>query len=342
MSSTPTVDQKTVGDAAETARTSKDIIMPVAEMAALQLNEDTAKYECCICGDDILLSKGVVTCAEHVMCNECIVDAHAIALKDNSAFPTKCCAPIPFEQVEHLLSPEMREAYSMKIKEHNTPIHSRIYCSKEACSSFIPPTQFDSTSFIQTVAPCTCGCVTCTECSKEWDSEGHKCHECVVESDNTLRPKWLPEYSPTCRIKQCPDCTAWIELEESCNHMYCCHCRTQFCFICMMLWDGFHEEVGCPAYGDPPAGYDEEGFELSWRGLHFETGLDRNGHNLYDITYSDDKPIHAHEPTHIYEPLRFHVLDNDLGVEHIENAEADNYDEFWANAEGLQGFFGED
>ncbi|CAA9963674.1 ibr domain-containing protein [Pyrenophora teres f. maculata] len=342
MSSTPTVGQKTMG-ASKTARAWEDNAMLVADMESLQLNEDATEYECCICGDDLPLSKGIATCAEHVMCHQCVVDAHDIALKDNEAFPVECCAPIPFELVQHLLSPEKREAYSKKLQEHNTPIHSRVYCSQGLCSSFIPRTQFDSTSFTQTVARCPCGCVTCTECRKEWNGEGHKC---LKEYDNALRPKWLPEYSATCRIKRCLYCPAWIELKEACNHMRCNYCRSDFCFICMNPWTGFHVQIGCPVYGDPPVGYDEEGFELSWRGLHFETGLDRNGYDLFDLTVFDGgdehglsierNPIVAEHD----DPFRVLELDDDLGVEHIEQVDDQDSQEFWANVEGLVLFFG--
>jgi hypothetical protein len=70
----------------------------------------------------------------------------------------------------------------------------------------------------------------------------------------------------------------WIEHQEACNHMTCCYCRHEFCFVCLLPWDGnFHDSDGCPSYKDPPAGYDEDGFERSARGLHRDTGFDRNG-----------------------------------------------------------------
>lgn len=47
----------------------------------------------------------------------------------------------------------------------------------------------------------------------------------------------------------------------------------------MQPWDesGFHEENGCPSYGDPRQGYDREGYEKSKRGLHRDTGYNRVG-----------------------------------------------------------------
>jgi hypothetical protein len=73
----------------------------------------------------------------------------------------------------------------------------------------------------------------------------------------------------------------WVEYKEACNHMTCCYCRYQFCFVCLKSWGGeglgFHEGAGCPAYGDPPSGYDNEGFEINDRGLHRDTGYNRAG-----------------------------------------------------------------
>lgn len=99
-------------------------------------------------------------------------------------------------------------------------------------------------------------------------------HHCG--QDDTGRADWLPEYTPTCRIKKCPGCKAYIELREACNHMTCNYCTHEFCWVCLLPWNGFHDRVrGCPSYGDPE--YDEDLYEANTRGLHRETGLNRGG-----------------------------------------------------------------
>lgn len=83
----------------------------------------------------------------------------------------------------------------------------------------------------------------------------------------------LPEYTASCRTKQCPSCRFSMELKDACNHMECPSCPFEFCFVCLSEWDGPHK--GCPLYNDPDQGHDEEGFERSTRGLHVRTGINR-------------------------------------------------------------------
>ncbi|CAN9441828.1 unnamed protein product [Alternaria alternata] len=57
----------------------------------------------------------------------------------------------------------------------------------------------------------------------------------------------------------------------------------KFCFVCLQPWtsEGFHQDAGCPSYGDPEEGYDNEGYELGGRGLHRDTGYNRMGLNRF-------------------------------------------------------------
>ena len=82
--------------------------------------------------------------------------------------------------------------------------------------------------------------------------------------------------------------------------MTCCYCRHDFCFVCLMPWDGApHDGDGCPSYGDPPAGYDSEGYELTVRGLHRDTGYDRQGLNRFGrdrLDFARGRERVGHEP----------------------------------------------
>lgn len=110
-----------------------------------------------------------------------------------------------------------------------------------------------------------CGFTTCMLCRTKWKLD-HRCSSMVA-------PDWLPKYTSSCRIKQCPGCSFWIQLVDACNHMICSRCRYSFCFVCRIKRTGVHE--GCVPYGDPE--YDEEGYEVRPRGLHRYTGLNRQG-----------------------------------------------------------------
>lgn len=113
-------------------------------------------------------------------------------------------------------------------------------------------------------------------CKTSWEDDHHRCAD---SNEPGVKPDWLPVYSATCRIKQCPYCRLWIEHKEACNHMTCCYCRHEFYFVCELPWDGngFHDDESCPSYGDRVAGYDDESFEKTDRGLHRDTGYSRSG-----------------------------------------------------------------
>ena len=121
------------------------------------------------------------------------------------------------------------------------------------------------------MARCSCDTKTCFGCKDHFEDDNH---QCVRSAGITTKPAWLPEYAADGRIKPCPTCNMWIEHKEACNHMTCCYCSHQFCFVCLLPWEGdFPDLEGCPAYGDPTSSYDNEGYELA-RGIHRDSGYD--------------------------------------------------------------------
>ncbi|KAF2443669.1 hypothetical protein P171DRAFT_339768, partial [Karstenula rhodostoma CBS 690.94] len=237
---------------------------------------ELAKYECWVCLDTYALDEGVVTCGVHFLCNECAVDGFTYATEPGwDCFPVSCCEgkPIGVCLVQHLLDPEIVEKFKAKERERYVSPALLVYCN--GCRKWQPPSGFTETAYA-TYSTCSCGTTTCVGCKGKWEDQYHRC----TDVDNPReKPEWLPEYSVQCRIKQCPApaCRMWIELKEACNHMTCKYCRHEFCFVCKMDWDGNHE--GCPTYGNPDEGYDEEGYEMTAHGLHVYTGLDRQGRN---------------------------------------------------------------
>lgn len=170
------------------------------------------------------------------------------------------------------------ERYRARLEEHYIPEVVRVYCANPRCAKWHHPRTFNDSDQRWTVVACECGTTTCVGCKAEKLSQ-HVCEKV----DSSKRPEWLPEYSAECRVKQCPKCAEWIQLSEACNHMECSSCHHQFCVVCLLPWTGSHgnEDVedswGCPTYGDPACGYDDDGFEKPPRGLHFYTGRDGLG-----------------------------------------------------------------
>ncbi|PVI07768.1 hypothetical protein DM02DRAFT_511621, partial [Periconia macrospinosa] len=237
--------------------------------------EDPETYQCAACLEEVTLNDASTTCMEHVMCNDCLRLVFERSLSNMDEFPAMCCSGnnLHHKVYAHLLSPEVLEQYTLRAAQHFTPLRFRVFCSNSECSEFVSKRHFTSTQWFD-IAICTkCDTYTCVGCKLEWHDEGHRCDE---DSGNDM-PDWLPKYSQDCRIKKCPRCKIFLEHKEACNHFSCSFCEHQFCFICLLPWNGQHE--GCKLYGDPDEGYDEEGFERNDRGLHIMTGLDRNGKN---------------------------------------------------------------
>jgi hypothetical protein len=85
--------------------------------------------------------EGVAPYEEHFLCNSCVVDSFDTAIKDTEAFPAQCCRPLPRRLIEHLLSPEIIEAYKTKAKEYYTSCVLRVYCTNDDCRKFVPEDQ---------------------------------------------------------------------------------------------------------------------------------------------------------------------------------------------------------
>ncbi|KAH5036340.1 hypothetical protein HBI70_035340 [Parastagonospora nodorum] len=240
------------------------------------------KYDCDVCGSEFPDTAGVLACEEHFYCNDCAIEVFHRSMIYLNEFPASCCScsrnGLPPALFTELLGQEFMDEYLLKLSKYYTAEAIRVYCANAQCAKYHHPRVFDDSDHRHTVSPCECGTTTCVGCKAEWQPE----HTCL-QLDPTHRPAWLPEYTPECRIKQCPQCREWIQLSEACNHMTCTSCQHSFCFICLLPWVSFHLAWGCPAHGDPPEGYDDEGFERSPRGIHLLTGRNREGKNGHEM-----------------------------------------------------------
>jgi hypothetical protein len=243
------------------------------------MSSNAELYTCHICGvDDHPLEDGVATCAAHFLCNDCLAAQFEVLATQPGleSFPARCCfgeateTTLRRQLAEGLLPPEVLDAYAQKEVEFYVPQAIRLHCSD--CRKFLHPKVFYNEG-PYSIAKCDCGTITCVGCKGLWQKK-HRCGE-----GGNAKPAWMPEYSADFRIKSCPQCHLWIEHKEACNHMTCNGCRYQWCWVCRLPWDSFHvgsdDAPGCPMYGDPA--YDEEGYETNTRGLHRDTGLDRDG-----------------------------------------------------------------
>jgi hypothetical protein len=278
----------------------------------------TENFECGVCCGHNPEAEGIKTCPDHFYCNDCALEVLYRSMKNTiDEFSLSCCActqwfGIPMSVFEHLVDLEFKARYRAKLHEHITPVGKRVFCTNPACAKFLSAlvpmvvthdTQPDARSN-PALAKCdNCQTSTCLHCKHE-HQVGHVCIEDAFSPDL----KDMPVYSARSRIKPCPKCTTLLELKESCNHATCTQCKHQFCFVCLLPFNGFHDWQstpihearakpiprvggGCPIYRDPCCGYDDEGFERNERnerGLHLYTGLDRDGGDRIENQHRTD------------------------------------------------------
>ena len=75
----------------------------------------------------------------------------------------------------------------------------------------------------------------CFICLKDW--HGNK--KCDDKVDKSFE-KWRDSY----KVKRCPKCKFFIEKNEGCNHITCCNCKYQFCWLCMGEYKDEHYTLG--------------------------------------------------------------------------------------------------
>ena len=80
-----------------------------------------------------------------------------------------------------------------------------------------------------------CGIHLCTKCHDQYH-DGLTCamYQAGKHGEKEFE-EWLHE-NPRMR-KRCPKCTAPIEKIEGCNNVFCEHCRTSICWVCLKFFD---------------------------------------------------------------------------------------------------------
>lgn len=250
------------------------------------------RRECAYCRDELHETQEFPTpCQEHVFCRECLTTIFEQALESESAYPPNCCGvnhPIPIRTVAPgLFDENFIDKYVAKEEEYKTHLKVRVYCANSDCGSFLAPyLHSNGRRQVSTVTCPVCATVTCVNCKKVWIPSARG-HICAIDGTEKI------EYTKENRVKRCPACTTLIWLAEACNHITC-HCQAHFCFVCLETWEPVGESHTCPYSNDPE--YDKE--LRDWRGLHRDTGLDRDGYGRrgYNQQGGWRRPIHAELP----------------------------------------------
>ena len=219
-----------------TARISAGISRTIP-MAANSLH-DNENYCCAVCWAEP--HEPSLTSCRHVYCLGCLKDQCAL-MSDSVPFPLQCLGDqghcrhafgiaeleqaLPSTAFENLL----KSSFDSFIRKNPDKLR---FCPTADCPRIyrVSVDAADSTCSACHLSICTlCGApshegLTCLE-HKEWSAAG------ILDYQ-----KWMEDN----RFKPCPKCKIGIEKSEGCNHMTCRGCSTNFCWICLGVFDG-HE-----------------------------------------------------------------------------------------------------
>lgn len=164
--------------------------------------------ECNICGDKCDDLTFMTPC-QHEVCTECQKRAFRVAMRDEEAYPPRCCAitKFPIELAAQALDAQEFQAYRERVDEMDAT--ERLYCAVPTCSKFIPSTAVDNEH-----GTCPqCGQRTHTVCQ----NLEHPGQECLMDVgvDDVLQMADEEGWQP------CARCGNFIERTAGCNHMRC-------------------------------------------------------------------------------------------------------------------------
>ncbi|XP_049870995.1 E3 ubiquitin-protein ligase RNF19B-like [Pectinophora gossypiella] len=129
------------------------------------------------------------------------------------------------------------------------------WCPAPDCSFAVVATGCASCPKLTCLAP-GCGASFCYHCKAAW----HPTQTCDAARRSRAPPPRAPQPSHADldhgEVKPCPRCSVLIVKVEdgSCNHMVCCVCGAEFCWLCMKEVSDLHylSPSGCTFWGKKP------------------------------------------------------------------------------------------
>lgn len=170
-----------------------------------------AHRTCSLCCIDTPVNDIATLPCKHQCCRGCIDKLFAASVAYEALFPPRCCSrrSISLSLARPFLQPTTLERYEKQAPELQTSPHKRVYCSRPACSTWIPPTTFSGD-----VAACPrpdCDAETCIKCK----GEAHGETEC--REDEATRS--LLALAEDKKWKRCPRCRRVVERVDGCEDM---------------------------------------------------------------------------------------------------------------------------
>ncbi|KAF2224735.1 hypothetical protein BDZ85DRAFT_83559 [Elsinoe ampelina] len=188
------------------------------------------KKPCVSCSDEYSTNELAHLACDHDYCGECLSTMFQNAMKDESAFPPRCCQPITLEHAMGVLPFAVYQQYSAKLPELETK--DKTYCHVNTCTAWIAP-RF----IVNGIGRCsTCSAQTCVTCKGEnhnGDCPADEATQAVLEM--AAGQNW----------RRCSRCRTMVELNTGCNHITC-RCGFHFCYTCGVEW----KTCRCPVWNE--------------------------------------------------------------------------------------------
>ncbi|KAH9500208.1 hypothetical protein Btru_077477 [Bulinus truncatus] len=216
---------------------------------------NSRRIECIICSD-VMSHVLIFPCSPgHIMCLDCFRQYGSTCLSERRfiehpqhGYTLPCPAGCPDSHIEEnhhflLLGPEKYERYKNFGAEEYVLQNGGILCPGPGCGTGLFPA---SDNRLIRCRECQFEC--CRECRREFHA-GH-CEEYLesfhldlsdleINDERAQRASWERESKSLIEetTKSCPGCHTKTERSGGCMHMVCSRCKTEWCWVCVKLWN---------------------------------------------------------------------------------------------------------
>lgn len=173
------------------------------EMDITDEDDDEDCDKCMACDESVHTSELVELRCGDCWCESCLQAMFDLALKDETAYPPRCCGIISLKEVRNCLPKSVLRKFEAKRLELETK--NKTYCHITTCSTFIAPHSIHNGQAI-----CQkCDARTCTQCRAKWHFG-----PCSGGEDQDF-----VAFANSMRFKRCPECKRFVEKTDGCNMM---------------------------------------------------------------------------------------------------------------------------
>ena len=214
--------------------------------------------ECTICFESEF--KTIRFDCSHAYCIECIPKWIQSALQDHSKFPLKCAECSELVDTSRADFQEILTVHDLLERfrkfETSANLDHPVYCPDKRCLAFFEGPEFLSLDIDQ--RPDNWNFATCPDC------HGNLCMACNVAyhvgmtcaqfqslpiEDRCREDIDLYEIAHKQNWRRCPQCSAFVEKKDGCNHIRC-RCDADFCYTCGKKYRN-RNAIGGNVHGEP-------------------------------------------------------------------------------------------